>query len=119
MILEYGAAAATAEIQTYATPVAPGHGVLSRGVEEAASFAAQAARKTPRPADAYRQVLACELVAAVRALSQRGTAPAPGTPAGRAYTRVAQVLNPAMEDRPLTSDVTAAAALLTEFAELT
>ncbi|GAA2663030.1 histidine ammonia-lyase [Streptomyces vastus] len=119
MILEYGAAAATAEIQTYATPAALAHVVLSQGVEEAASFATQAARKTLRLTDAYRQVLACELVAAVRALRRRGTAPPPGTPAGRAYTRAAEVLNPAMADRPLTGDVTTAAALLTEFTQLT
>ncbi|MFF4349070.1 aromatic amino acid lyase [Streptomyces sp. NPDC001530] len=119
MILEYSAAAALAEIQAGATPAALGHVVLSQGLEEVASFATQAARKSLRMAHAYRLVLGCELVAAVRALRQRGAAPAPGTPAGHAYARAAAVLNPAMEDRPLTDDVAAAAALLDEFAELT
>jgi len=118
MILEYSAAAALAEIQACATPAALGHVVLSQGLEEAASFATQAARKSLRLAQAYRLVLGCELVAAVRALRQRGTVPVPGTPAGRAYARAAAVLDPGMEDRPLTDDVTDAAALLDEFAEL-
>jgi histidine ammonia-lyase len=112
------AAAAIAEIQACATPAALGHVVLSHGLEEAASFATQAARKALRLTEAYRLVLGCELVAAVRALRQRGAAPAPATPAGRAYARAAAVLDPAMEDRPLTDDVTDAAALLDEFAEL-
>ncbi|MCX4572788.1 aromatic amino acid lyase [Streptomyces sp. NBC_01571] len=116
MILEYSAAAAVAEVQACAAPAALGHVVLSQGTEEAASFATQAARKTLRLTDAYRLVLGCELVAAVRALRQRGTVPDPLTPAGRAYARAAAVLNPAMEDRSLTSDVASAAALLTEFA---
>lgn len=119
MILEYSAASALAEIQACATPASLGHVVLSQGMEEAATFAPQAARKALRAAQAYRLVLACELVAAVRALRLRGTPPAPGTPAGRAYARAAAALDPDMRDRPLTDDVTVAAALLDEFAELT
>ncbi|MEV6194110.1 aromatic amino acid ammonia-lyase [Streptomyces sp. NPDC051920] len=119
MILEYGAASALAEMQACATPASLGHVVLSQGMEEAATFATQAARKALRAAKAYRLVLACELVAAVRALRQRGTPPAPGTPAGRAYLRAAAALDPDMRDRPLTDDVTVAAALLDGFAELT
>ncbi|MET8135432.1 aromatic amino acid ammonia-lyase [Streptomyces sp. NPDC005251] len=119
MILEYSAASALAEIQACAAPAALGHVVLSQGLEEAATFATQAARKSLRLAQAYRLVLACELVAAVRALRLRGTPPAPDTPAGRAYVRAAAALDPDMRDRPLTDDVTEAAALLDEFAELT
>ncbi|MFD5635940.1 aromatic amino acid lyase [Streptomyces sp. NPDC127077] len=119
MILEYSAASALAEIQACATPASLGHVVLSQGMEEAATFATQAARKALRAAKAYRLVLACELVAAVRALRLRGTPPAPGTPAGRAYLRAAAALDPDMRDRPLTDDVTVAAALLDGFAELT
>ncbi|MFE1292524.1 aromatic amino acid ammonia-lyase [Streptomyces sp. NPDC058751] len=119
MILEYSSASALAEIQACATPASLGHAVLSQGLEEAATFATQAARKSLRAAEAYRLVLACELVAAVRALRLRGTPPAPGTPAGRAYLRAAAALDPDMRDRPLTDDVTAAAALLDGFAELT
>ncbi|MGW0971600.1 aromatic amino acid ammonia-lyase [Streptomyces sp. NPDC002516] len=118
MILEYSCASALAEIQACATPAALGHAVLSQGLEEAATFATQAARKSLRAAQAYRLVLACELVAAVRALRQRGTPPAPGTPAGRAYARAAAALDPDMRDRPLTDDVGVAATLLDAFAEL-
>ncbi|MFF3445664.1 aromatic amino acid ammonia-lyase [Streptomyces sp. NPDC002667] len=119
MILEYSCASALAEIQACATPAALGHAVLSQGMEEAATFATQAARKSLRAAQAYRLVLACELVAAVRALRLRGTPPAPGTPAGRAYARAAAALDPDMRDRPLTDDVSVAAALLDAFADLT
>jgi histidine ammonia-lyase len=118
MILEYSAAAAVAEILACATPAALGHVVLSHGMEEAASFATQAARKALRLTDAYRLVLGCELVAAVRALRRRGAAPAPATPAGHAYARAAAVLPSAMDDRPLTNDVTAATTLLAEFAQI-
>ncbi|MGW3413293.1 aromatic amino acid ammonia-lyase [Streptomyces sp. NPDC000888] len=117
MILEYSASAALAEVQACATPAALGHAVLAHGLEEAASFATQAARKALRLTEAYRLVLGCELVAAVRALRQRGAAPDPATPAGRAYARAAAVLDPAMADRPLTDDVAAATGLLDEFAE--
>ncbi|MFD5518187.1 aromatic amino acid lyase [Streptomyces sp. NPDC127066] len=119
MILEYSAASALAEIQACATPASLGHVVLSQGLEEAATFAPQAARKALRAAQAYRLVLACELVAAVRALRLRGAPPAAGTPAGRAYALAATALDPDMRDRPLTDDVTVAAALLDGFAELT
>ncbi|MEV8033727.1 aromatic amino acid ammonia-lyase [Streptomyces sp. NPDC086182] len=119
MILEYSAASALSEIQACAAPAVLGHVVLSQGMEEAATFATQAARKSLRLAQAYRLVLACELVAAVRALRLRGTPPTPDTAAGRGYVRAAAVLDPDMRDRPLTDDVTRAAALLDEFAELT
>ncbi|HEY3483374.1 MAG TPA: aromatic amino acid ammonia-lyase, partial [Streptomyces sp.] len=71
MILEYSANAALAELRTAAQPASLGHAVLSRGVEEAASFASQSARQALRAAEAYRLILGCELVAAVRALRQR------------------------------------------------
>ncbi|MFF0188157.1 aromatic amino acid ammonia-lyase [Streptomyces sp. NPDC005244] len=118
MILEYSAASALAEIHACATPAALGHVVLSQGMEEAATFATQAARTSLRLAQAYRLVLGCELVAAVRALRLRGSAPRAETAAGRAYARAAAELDPEMRDRPLTGDVTTAAALLDEFAGL-
>lgn len=82
MILEYSAASALAEIQLCATPAALGHVVLSQGMEEAATFATQAARTSLRLARAYRLVLGCELVAAVRALRLRGRVPRPETASG-------------------------------------
>src|SRR6266511_4073033 len=54
MILEYVAHAALAEIRLSATPVAVGGAVLSRGVEEHASFAPQGADRTLAALEAYR-----------------------------------------------------------------
>ncbi|GAA3800523.1 hypothetical protein GCM10022226_20150 [Sphaerisporangium flaviroseum] len=95
-----------------AYPAALGHAVLSRGVEEHASFASQSARQTLQAATSYRLVLACELVAVVRALRQRGLTPAPSSPVGAAFAQAAALLDPRDEDRPLTDDVHTAAALL-------
>ncbi|MGW2835547.1 aromatic amino acid ammonia-lyase, partial [Streptomyces sp. NPDC001286] len=71
MILEYAAAAALGDLRAFSAPASLGHAVLSRGVEEQASFASLAARQTLRACRAYRLVVGCELVAAVRALRQR------------------------------------------------
>ncbi|MFI5757472.1 aromatic amino acid ammonia-lyase [Streptomyces sp. NPDC051569] len=119
MILEYAAGAALGDLRAYSAPASLGHAVLSRGVEEQASFASLAARQTLRAANAYRLVVGCELVAAVRALRQRDLRPEPGLPVGRAFELAESVLDDAVTDRPLTDDVTAAAALLDRFAELT
>jgi histidine ammonia-lyase len=115
MILEYSANAALAEMRASAAPASAGHAVLSRGVEEAASFASQAARQALRAVDAYRLVLACELVAAVRALR---LLPPPAAPAPVFAVLADPTLPSATEDRPLTPDVSAAAALLPALAAL-
>jgi len=111
MILEYVAHAALAEIRLSATPVAVGGAVLSRGVEEHASFAPQGADRTLAALEAYRTVLGCELVAATRALRMAGGFPGTG-PLRAAYDLVAQVLPPATGDRPLDADLAAATGLL-------
>ncbi|WP_211280314.1 aromatic amino acid ammonia-lyase [Streptomyces lushanensis] len=118
MILEYAAGAALGDLRAYSAPASLGHAVLSRGVEEQASFASLAARQTLRAGSAYRLVVGCELVAAVRALRQRGLRPEPGLPVGRAFELAETVLDEETGDRPLTDDVTAAAALLDRFTEL-
>ncbi|MEW2515999.1 aromatic amino acid ammonia-lyase [Streptomyces sp. NPDC046870] len=118
MILEYAAGAALGDLRAFSAPASLGHAVLSRGVEEQASFASLAARQALRSCDAYRLVIACELVAAVRALRQRDLRPDPGLPAGQAFALAESVLNPDTADRPLTDDVTAAAALLDRFAAI-
>ncbi|WP_214411813.1 aromatic amino acid lyase [Sphaerisporangium fuscum] len=112
MILEYSANSALARLRNAAHPAALGHAVLSRGVEEHASFASQSAVQTVQAAAAYRLVLACELVSAVRALRGRGRTPDPATPAGAAYATAASRLDPRTDDRPLTADVETAAGLL-------
>ncbi|MFJ9962537.1 aromatic amino acid ammonia-lyase [Streptomyces avermitilis] len=118
MILEYAAGAALGDLRAFSAPASLGHAVLSRGVEEQASFASLAARQTLRACDAYRLVVGCELVAAVRALRQRGLRPDPELPVGRALELAESVLDPELADRPLTDDVTAAAALLDRFTEI-
>ncbi|MFD6305849.1 aromatic amino acid lyase, partial [Streptomyces sp. NPDC060223] len=118
MILEYAAAAALGDLRAFSAPASLGHAVLSRGVEEQASFASLAARQTLRACGAYRLVVGCELVAAVRALRQRELRPDPELPAGRALELAESVLDPEQADRPLTDDVGAAAALLDRFTDI-
>ncbi len=118
MILEYAAGAALGDLRAYSAPASLGHAVLSRGVEEQASFASLASRQTLRTGAAYRLVVGCELVAAVRALRQRGLRPDPELPVGMAYELAESVLDEELADRPLTDDVTAAAALLDRFTDL-
>ncbi len=118
MILEYAAGAALGDLRAFSAPASLGHAVLSRGVEEQASFASLAARQTLRACDAYRLVVGCELVAAVRALRQRELRPDPELPVGRALEIAESVLDADPTDRPLTDDVTAAAALLDRFTDI-
>ncbi|MGW2649568.1 aromatic amino acid ammonia-lyase [Streptomyces sp. NPDC001393] len=118
MILEYAAGAALGDLRAFSAPASLGHAVLSRGVEEQASFASLAARQTLRACGAYRLVVGCELVAAVRALRQRDLRPDAGLPAGRAFALAESVLDPDPADRPLTDDVTQAAALLDRFTDI-
>ncbi|MET9443019.1 aromatic amino acid lyase [Streptomyces sp. NPDC006610] len=114
MILEYTANSALAELRSQAAaPASAGHAVLSHGLEEAASFASQAARQALRAAEAYTTVLACELVAAVRALRLH-----PAPPPIPAYDTAAADLPPGTEDRPLTADVARAGELLPRLAQL-
>ncbi|MBO1336602.1 aromatic amino acid ammonia-lyase [Streptomyces sp. VRA16 Mangrove soil] len=116
MILEYAAGGALADLRAFAAPASLGHAVLSRGVEEQASFASLAARQTLRLCAAYRQVVGCELVAAVRALRLRDLRPDPELPVGRAFALADAELPQETADRPLTLDVERAAALLERFA---
>ncbi len=117
MILEYVAHSAIADIRRLAAPAALGSAVLSRGVEEHAGFATQAARATTDVVAAYRIVLACELVAAVRALRLSDLRPAaPGL--GTAFDLACEALPAETADRALDGDLEAAEGLLTPFALL-
>jgi histidine ammonia-lyase len=106
MVCEYVAASALGSLRALATPVALQTVTLSRGAEEGASFASQAARQTLEAVDAYRTVLSCELVAAVRALRMRGLAP----------SGAAARLPEGTADRDLTGDLDVAGAVLAEIA---
>jgi histidine ammonia-lyase len=111
MILEYVAQSALADLRQSALPATLATAVVSRGLEEHAPFSAQAARNTTQAVAAYRVILAVELVAAIRALRMRGAVPAEG-PLRHAYDLAATVLPGQTADRPLDTDVAAAAAVL-------
>lgn len=113
MILEYVSHDALAALRQAALPATLGTAVVSRGLEDHASFATQAARAAGDVADSYTRVLACELVAAVRALRLRGDDPA-HLPLARAFRRALGALDARTDDRPLTQDLAAAAALITD-----
>lgn len=118
MILEYVCQSAVADIRRLAAPAALGSAVLSRGVEEHAGFSTQSARASSEATTAYRAVLACELVGAVRVLRMQRRGPA-GGPLRAAFDRAAAVLDPRTADRPLDGDLAAADGLLDGYAEVT
>jgi histidine ammonia-lyase len=72
---EYVAAAALGSLRALATPAAVQSVNLSIGMEEDVSFASLAARQALDAVAHCRTVLACELVAAVRALRMQGLRP--------------------------------------------
>jgi histidine ammonia-lyase len=117
MILEYVAHDALAQLRLAAVPVTLGTAVVSRGLEDHASFSTQAARQATAVAEALRYVLACELVAAVRALRMQ-RAQLGEVPAAAVLERAARDLDPSLEDRPLTDDIERAAGVLTALADL-
>ncbi|TDV46202.1 aromatic amino acid ammonia-lyase [Actinophytocola oryzae] len=117
MILEYVAHDALASLRQVALPVTLGTAVVSRGVEDHASFSTQAARQARAAADAYRQVLACELVAAVRALHMR-PADLVDLPVRDAFDLADATLDRETADRPFSDDLTKAAALLETLADI-
>ncbi len=111
MILEYVSQSAIADIRRLAAPAALGSAVLSRGVEEHAGFSTQSARAVTDAVEAYRIVLACELVAAVRALRLREARPATRALTA-AFDLAAAALPPGTADRALDTDLAAAQRLL-------
>ncbi len=116
MLLEYVAAAALGDLRALAAPAGLQSVVLSRGVEEDASFASLAARQALGAHGPLRTLLACELVAAVRALRMQK-----GGPAGelvQAAARMCARLPEQSGDRDLTADVELAEQLLDRLAPL-
>jgi histidine ammonia-lyase len=108
MIVEYVAAAALGELRALASPASLQTVILSRGVEDGASFAPLAARQALDAVAAYRTVLACELLAAVRAVRMRGLAP----PHLAAALDICAPLGRDTLDRDLTEDLATAEGLL-------
>jgi|tagenome__1003787_1003787.scaffolds.fasta_scaffold20972219_3 histidine ammonia-lyase len=104
MVVEYVAASALARLRVLAGVTGTQTVTLSRGFEEGASFASLAARQALDSVEPLRAVLACELVAAVRALRMRGMP----VPVGVAR------LPDEIADRDLTADLELACDLLDE-----
>jgi histidine ammonia-lyase len=111
MIVEYSAHSALGDMRRLAAPVVLGGAVLSVGAEEHAGFGAQAAWSATETVRAYRVVLACELVAAVRALRLRDIRPA-GHALARVFGQADVALPASVADRPLDGDLAAAVELL-------
>jgi histidine ammonia-lyase len=116
MVLEYTASAALAELRQLAAPASLGTAVLSRGTEEHAAFSPQAARAAARMVPRLRTLLACELVAAVRALRQRGTEPC-GVELRTVYGQCLDGLPADQADHPLDADIASAERLITAWAQ--
>ncbi|MEV0672783.1 aromatic amino acid lyase [Mycobacterium sp. NPDC050441] len=117
MMVEYVAAGAIAEIRAAAQPASVGTLVLSRGMEEDATFASQSALQLERSVAAYRVLLCCELVGAVRLLRQRGLHDRFTGVAGEAMALSAD-LPWNDEDRDLRGDLAAAQLLLDDIGRL-
>ena len=115
MVCEYVAASALGAIRAAAVPAGVQTVTLSRGVEEDASFASLAATQCLTIAERYRQLLACELLVAVRAIRMQDHALT-----GRIgdIMAVCAVLPAGLVDRDLTGDLECAVGLLGAVAAL-
>jgi histidine ammonia-lyase len=109
MIAEYLAADELARLRAEAVPAVLGSASISRGLEEHASFAWQAAWQARQAVSYVRAVIALEWVVAERALRMREVALDPVLAPARA---LAGDFDPRLEDRPIGDDVTHAAASL-------
>ncbi|MFD4789591.1 aromatic amino acid ammonia-lyase [Streptomyces sp. NPDC058459] len=117
MILEYVAHDALGTLRHAASPVTLGTAVISRGLEDHASFSTHAVRSTVAATAAYRTVLACELLGAVRALRMSDTV-LPDTPLRQAFALASAGLPHVTEDHPLSAEIQQAERLLDRLAVL-
>ena len=116
LICEYVAASAIGAIRANAQPAGLQSVTVSRGVEEDASFASLAAARALDIARDHRQLIACELVAAVRALRLQRAGPYPGSV--HDILDVVQALPRGEHDRDLTDDLAVAAGLVPALAAM-
>jgi histidine ammonia-lyase len=116
MPLEYVAASALADLRALAVPVATGTVTISRGAEDDASFAPTAARLALQAAEPLRVLVACELVAAVRAVRQRGL-PHGVSARLRDVLQACASLPDDVADRDLSADLDTAGDLLDDLAD--
>ncbi|GAA1567154.1 aromatic amino acid ammonia-lyase [Kribbella sancticallisti] len=119
MMIEYVAHDALASVRSTAQPATLGTATLSRGAEHHASFAPQAAVLTGQLLDALRDVLACELVTAVRAVRLAGLGPDICKPAsiGPWIADALTALPDDLKDRSLREDLEIARGLLTQWGD--
>ena len=115
MILEYVAHDALGRLRHSAGPVTLGTAVISRGLEDHASFSPHAAGSALAAAAAYRTMLACELVAATRALRMAGTPPR-GTVLAAAFAHATDRLPDIRADHQLSDEIRIAERLLDDLA---
>ncbi|GAA4842185.1 aromatic amino acid ammonia-lyase [Saccharopolyspora rosea] len=116
MILEYVAHDALAQLRHAAAPVTLGTAVISRGLEDHASFSTHAIRATVTATSAYRTVLACELLGAVRAL-RLAERELPHTRLRDAYEHATAALPHIPHDHPLTTEIQQAERILPTLAD--
>jgi histidine ammonia-lyase len=114
MVIEYVAASALGVLRGLATPAGLQTVTLSRGVEDDASFASLAAVNAIAAAPTYRTLLACEVVAAVRAVRMKDR----GLASLAEAMSVCAPLDAAIVDRDLTADVDLATTLVDQLAKL-
>jgi histidine ammonia-lyase len=117
LMLEYVAHDALAVLRSDAQPATLSTATLSRGAEHHASFAPQAAGMTTKLLQHLRTVLACELVAACRAVRLAGLTPDDLAPAavGRWLADALATLPEELVDRPLHDDILVARDMLTRW----
>lgn len=120
MGLEYAAASALGDLRALAAPATAQDVVLSRGVEDGASFASLAARQALDAVASYAVVLSCELVGAIRAARlHRLSPPEDGWGAVvRAFTATGPGYESDLADRDLTPDIEQATLTLPDLARL-
>ena len=109
LIAEYLAADALARLRADAAPVVLGSVAISRGLEEHASFAWQAAGHARQAVSNLRTVLALEWVVAERALRMKDV---PSTGVLAPARALAEDFDTRLEDRPIGGDAERAVAAL-------
>lgn len=119
MVIEYVAAAAHGKLHSLAHPSSTMTAVLSRGVEEDASFAPTAVERLESAVPAMKVLLGCELVDAVRLLRMRGIRPdALASDTLRDALKLCAPLSTELVDRDLRPDLEHAQQLVEELGEL-
>ncbi len=110
MIAQYAAASLVAENRRLALPASLDGGITSALQEDHLVHATPAALKALRIADNAARIVAVEAMAAVQAYRFRGEDRAAGT--DRVRARIAEVFPPYADDRPLSDDMAAVAAVV-------